>query len=165
MAALRISAKAEYATRAMIELAAQPEGKMLKVDELAGAQSLSAAFLVDILSDLRAARLVRSQRGREGGFGLARPASEITVADVLRAIDGPLVSIRDVSISELRYTGSTAALLDVWMAMRAGMRSVLETTSIADVAGADLPAHVAALAGEYRDQEAARQARRAPAGD
>jgi Rrf2 family protein len=150
---MRMSAKAEYAVRAMVQLAAAEDGVVVKTDELAKAQSIPPQFLVDILSDLRTDRLVRSRRGREGGYELARPANEISIADVMRCIDGPLASVRDIGLGDLPYSGPTSSLTDVWRALRASMRSVLEETSLADVAGDKLPSHVARLADDYRDQE------------
>src|SRR5215218_6852287 len=140
---MRMSAKAEYAVRAMIQLATADEGAVVKTDDLAKAQGIPPQFLVDILSDLRTDRLGRSHRGREGGYELARPAGDISIADVLRCIDGPLASVRDIGLGDLPYSGPTAALTDVWSALRASMRSVLEETSLADVATGDLPSHVA----------------------
>jgi len=134
-------------------LATVPEGSVVKTDDLAKAQGIPPQFLVDILSDLRTDRLVRSHRGREGGYALARPATEISIADVLRCIDGPLASVRDIGLGDLPYSGPTAALTDVWRALRASMRSVLEQTSLADVASGQLPEHVRELADEYRRQE------------
>lgn len=151
-----MSAKAEYAVRAMVQLATVGDGELVKADDLAKAQGIPAQFLVDILSDLRTDRLVRSHRGREGGYELARPASAISVADVLRCIDGPLASVRDIGLGDLPYSGPTAALTDVWRALRASMRSVLEQTTLADVASGDLPAHVATLAHDYLGQETER---------
>jgi len=148
-----MSAKAEYAVRAMVQLATAEPGTLVKTDDIAAAQGIPAQFLVDILSDLRTDRLVRSQRGRDGGYELARAATEISVADVLRCIDGPLASVRDIGMGDLPYTGPTAALTDVWRALRASMRSVLEQTSLADVASGQLPAHVAEFAADYRAQE------------
>jgi len=150
---MRMSAKAEYAVRAMIQLAASDETAFVKTEELAHAQRIPAQFLVDILAQLRADRLVRSRRGRDGGYELARPATEISIADVLRSIDGPLASVRDIGLGDLGYCGPTAALTDVWMALRASMRSVLEETSLADVAAGRLPSHVDGLAAAYRSQE------------
>jgi Rrf2 family protein len=150
---MRMSAKAEYAVRAMVQLAAADEGTVVKTDDLAKAQGIPPQFLVDILSDLRTDRLVRSRRGREGGYELARPAAEISIADVLRCIDGPLASVRDIGLGDLPYSGPTAALTDVWRALRASMRSVLEKTSLADVASGALPKHVAKMADDYRGQE------------
>lgn len=152
-----MTAKAEYATRAMIQLAAVEEGALLTSEALANAQGIPPHFLVDILSDLRAARLVRSYRGAEGGYALARSADSISIADVLRCIDGPLASVHDVGLGDLAYTGPTALLTDVWMALRASMRHVLERTSLADVVAGTLPPHVAELGAEYRSQEAERR--------
>lgn len=150
---MRMSAKAEYAVRAMVELASVDDGVLVKTEELAAAQGIPAQFLVDILSGLRADRLVRSHRGRDGGYALARPAREISVADVLRSVDGPLASVHDVGLGDLPYSGATAALTDVWRALRASMRSVLEETSLADVAAGRLPRHVGKFADAYLDQE------------
>jgi Rrf2 family protein len=150
---MRMSAKAEYAVRAMVQLATVDNGALVKTDELAHAQGIPPQFLVDILSDLRTDRLVRSHRGRDGGYELARPSSEISIADVLRCIDGPLASVRDIGLGDLPYSGPTAALTDLWQALRASMRSVLEQTTLADVAAGALPKHVGRLADDYRDQE------------
>ena len=153
---MRMSAKAEYAVRAMIGLATEAPGTLVKTDDLATAQGIPPQFLVDILTALRTDRLVRSQRGRDGGYELARPATDISIADVLRCIDGPLASVRDIGLGDLPYSGPTAALTDVWRALRASMRSVLEETSLADVAAGALPAHVNDLADVYRAQESKR---------
>lgn len=150
---MRMSAKAEYAVRAMTQLAVTAPGALVKTDDLAKAQGIPAQFLVDILSDLRADHLVRSHRGRDGGYELARPAEDISIADVLRCIDGPLASVRDIPLGDLAYTGPTTALADVWRALRASMRSVLEETSLAEVAAGVLPTHVGKLAHDYRSQE------------
>ena len=150
---MRMSAKAEYGVRAMIQLAAAEPGIVVKTDDLAHAQGIPAQFLVDILSDLRADRLVRSHRGREGGYELARPAEQISIADVLRCIDGPLASVRDIGLGDLPYSGPTTALTDVWRALRASMRAVLETTTLADVAGGALPEQISDLARDYLQQE------------
>lgn len=153
---MRMSAKAEYAVRAMVQLATAEAGVIVKTDDLAKAQGIPPQFLVDILSDLRTDRLVRSHRGRDGGYELARAADQISIADVLRCIDGPLASVRDMGLGDLPYSGPTEALTDVWRALRASMRSVLEGTSLADVAAGDLPGYVRDLADDYRDQEATR---------
>lgn len=157
---MRMSAKAEYAVRAMVQLATVDGGVRVTTEDLAQAQGIPPQFLVDILSDLRNDRLVRSHRGRDGGYELARPGDEISIADVLRSIDGPLASVRDVGLGDLPYSGPTAALTDVWRALRASMRSVLEQTSLADVAAGALPDHVARLADDYRGQESHRHAQR-----
>jgi Rrf2 family protein len=151
-----MSAKAEYAVRAMVQLATAATGTVVKTDDLAHAQGIPPPFLVDILTNLRTDRLVRSHRGREGGYELARPANEISIADVLRCIDGPLASVRDIGLGDLPYSGPTAALTDVWRALRASMRSVLEETTLADVAAGTLPSHVAQMANDYRGQESVR---------
>jgi Rrf2 family protein len=153
---MRMSAKAEYAVRAMIQLATAEEGEVVKTDDLAKAQGIPAQFLVDILSELRTDRLVRSHRGRDGGYALAKPAADISIADVLRCMDGPLASVRDIGLGDLPYSGPTAALTDVWRALRASMRSVLEQTSLAEVAAGKLPEHVGTLADDYRRQEEVR---------
>ena len=105
---------------------------------------------------------MRSRRGRDGGYELARPAADISIADVLRSIDGPLASVHDTGLGDLPYSGATAALTDVWRALRASMRSVLEQTSLADVAAGRLPEHVGTLAGDYFEQEQKRGHRAAP---
>ncbi len=158
---MRMSAKAEYAVRAMIQLATVEDGVLVTTDDLATAQGIPPQFLVDILSELRTDRLVRSHRGRDGGYELARPGTEISIADVLRCIDGPLASVRDIGLGDLPYTGPTTALTDVWRALRASMRSVLEQTSLADVAAGALPSHVGRLADDYRAQESTRRPRSA----
>ena len=156
LATMRMSAKAEYAVRAMVQLATVDDGTLAKTDDLAKAQGIPPQFLVDILTDLRNDRLVRSHRGREGGYELARSATDISIADVLRCIDGPLASVRDIGLGDLPYSGPTASLTDVWRALRASMRSVLEQTTLADVAAGALPEHVRVLADDYRGQELAR---------
>ncbi|HYJ56990.1 MAG TPA: RrF2 family transcriptional regulator [Mycobacterium sp.] len=153
---MRMSAKAEYAVRAMVQLATVDDGTVVKTDDLARAQGIPPQFLVDILTDLRNDRLVRSHRGREGGYELARSAADISIADVLRCIDGPLASVRDIGLGDLPYSGPTESLTDVWRALRASMRSVLEQTTLADVASGALPEHVCMLADDYRSQESAR---------
>ncbi|BBZ32391.1 Rrf2 family transcriptional regulator [Mycolicibacterium confluentis] len=159
---MRMSAKAEYAVRAMVQLATVDAGELVKTDDLAKAQGIPPQFLVDILAVLRADRLVRSHRGRDGGYALGRPADQISIADVLRCIDGPLASVRDIGLGDLPYSGPTEALTDVWRALRASMRAVLEQTSLAEVASGRLPEHVSSLADDYRTQERVRGHR--PAG-
>lgn len=128
---MRVSAKVDYALRAMLELAAA--GELLKGERVATAQDIPQRFLENILLDLRHAGLVASQRGVEGGYALARPAADISVADVIRAVEGPLASVRGVRPDELAYHGSAAALRDTWLDLRAAMRGVLEETSLADL--------------------------------
>ena len=142
---MRVSAKADYAVRAMIELAASEAGEPVKGERVAQAQSIPVRFLENILSDLRQAGLVRSQRGAEGGYWLARPAAEITVADVIRAVEGPLANVRGVRPDDVEYAGSAARLRDVWIALRANLRAVLETVTLADLAKGELPPAVERL--------------------
>jgi len=142
---VRITAKADYAVRAAAELAAHPGGPV-KGDRIAEAQGIPVKFLENILLDLRQAGLVRSQRGPEGGYWLARPAQEIAIADVLRAVEGPLANVRGEHLEDIDYRGAASALQRVWIAMRANLRGVLEHTTIADVASGDLPEEIEALA-------------------
>ncbi len=141
---MRVSAKAEYAVRAMVELAAAGDGPV-KADRIAQAQEIPLKFLENIMSELRNGSLVRSQRGVEGGYWLARPASEITLAQVIRAVDGPLANVRGARPEEVSYSGSAGPLRDVWVAVRASLRGVLEAVTLADVASGMLPAGVTSL--------------------
>jgi Rrf2 family protein len=142
---VRISAKADYAVRAMVELAAAPDDGPVKGERIATAQRIPLRFLENILLELRHAGLVASQRGAEGGYWLAGPPDEITVAAVIRAVDGPLANVRGTAPESLEYAGAAGPLRDVWVALRASVRSVLETVTLADIAGGSLPAHVAEL--------------------
>ena len=143
---VRVSAKADYAIRAMVELAAAGDGPV-KGDRLAQAQAIPVKFLENILVDLRRAGLVESQRGSEGGYWLARPATEINLAQVIRAVDGPLASVRGRRSEQLEYAGSAEPLREVWIAVRASLRGVLEAVTLADVARRELPDAVVALTG------------------
>ncbi|MGZ6297554.1 MAG: RrF2 family transcriptional regulator [Candidatus Limnocylindrales bacterium] len=143
---MRISAKAEYAVRAAVELASVDDEKPVKAERLATAQEIPLNFLENILGELRHAGIVRSHRGAEGGFRLARPPAEITIADVIRAVDGPLASVRGGPPEDASYSGSTVALGRVWIAVRANLRSVLERVTVADVAAGHLPAAIDRLA-------------------
>jgi Rrf2 family protein len=144
---LQVTAKVDYAVRAMVELAAA-EGGSVKGEAIATAQGVPFRFLENILLELRHARLVRSQRGSDGGYRLARPAETITIADVIRTVEGPITSIRSERPDELSYAGPAAPLRDVWVALRASMRSVLESVTLADVANGKLPAEVLRLTAE-----------------
>jgi Rrf2 family protein len=143
---MRISAKADYAVRAAIELAAAESSAATKAEAIARAQDIPHKFLEGILGDLRRAGLVQSVRGLNGGYHLALPASEISVADVVRAVDGPLMSVRGARPPELTYSGRAEPLLPLWVALRANVRAVLESVSLADLASADLPSEVLDLA-------------------
>ena len=147
MRGVRVSAKADYAIRAMVELAAAGDGP-LKGDRIAQAQSIPIKFLENIMADLRNAGLVRSQRGVDGGYWLARPADEVSLANVIRAVDGPLASVRGARSEELSYEGSAEPLREVWIAVRASLRNVLEAVTLADVVRRELPSSVALLAAE-----------------
>jgi Rrf2 family protein len=144
---MRVSAKADYAIRAAVELAAAGDGPV-KGDRIAKAQGIPANFLENILADLRNAGIVGSRRGAEGGYWLARPAADVSLADVIRAVDGPLANVRGVRSDQLSYEGSATALADVWIAVRASLRGVLEQVSLAEVARGELPDHVRQLAAD-----------------
>jgi Rrf2 family protein len=144
---VRVSAKADYAIRATVELAAAGEGPT-KGERIAQAQSIPPNFLENIFTDLRNAGLVASRRGAEGGYWLARPAEEISLADVIRAVDGPLANVRGVRSEQVEYEGSAAPLRDVWVAVRASLRGVLENVTLADLAAGELPAAVRELAAD-----------------
>jgi Rrf2 family protein len=142
---MRISARADYAVRAAVELAAAGDGPT-KGEAIASAQAIPLKFLENILGDLRHAGIVRSQRGADGGYWLARPAAEVTVADVIRAVDGPLASVRGGRPEDVAYNGASQPLVQVWIAVRASLRSVVERVTLADIAADRLPARVAKLA-------------------
>ncbi len=128
---MRISAKVDYAIRAMAELAAAPG--LVTAEQLASAQSIPPKFLESILSQLRSGGLVSSQRGSAGGYQLARPANEISIAEVIRELEGPIATVRGVRPDELEYAGAAAGLRDVWLELRTQIRGVLEQTTLADL--------------------------------
>ncbi|SDR69190.1 RrF2 family transcriptional regulator [Actinopolymorpha singaporensis] len=140
---MQISARADYAVRAMLELAAAP--RTVTAQALADAQGLPHKFLEAILGDLRRAGLVRSLRGAEGGYRLARPAEDIAVGDVIRAVDGPLAGVRGMRPEQASYEGVAANLQTVWVATRAAVRGVLDETSLADVVSGKLSPHLRRL--------------------
>ncbi|MEU6116788.1 Rrf2 family transcriptional regulator [Streptomyces sp. NPDC047117] len=142
---MRISARADYAVRAALQLAACNDAGPLKAEAIAAAQDIPHKFLEGILNDMRRGGLVRSQRGGNGGYRLARSAEAISIAEVIRAVDGPLVSVRGVRPPELSYTGPAESLLPLWVALRANVRQILDGVSLADVAAARLPADVLSL--------------------
>lgn len=142
---MRISAKVDYAVRAMCELAAHQADVPLKAEQIASAQEIPLSFLENILVDLRRAGFVRSLRGQVGGYRMARPATDITIADVIRAVEGPLADVRGLRPEHLEFTGSATALREVWLATRVGLRRVLERISVADVVAGRIPEDVAAL--------------------
>jgi Rrf2 family protein len=143
---VRISAKADYAVRAAVELAAAPDEKPVKAERIALAQDIPLNFLENILGELRHASIVRSHRGAEGGFRLAKPAGEITIADIIRAVEGPLASVRGGPPEDTSYPGASQALPRVWIAVRANLRRVVEHVTVADVASGKLPGAIDKLA-------------------
>jgi Rrf2 family protein len=144
---MRITAKADYAIRATLELAAA-DNPPLKRDEIAEAQRIPVKFLETILAELKHAGVVASQRGADGGYSLARPASEITLGEVLRVIEGPLASVRDDRPESTEYQGPAEALQEVWVALRSNMRAVLDGVTLQNVVDEKLPAKVARLASD-----------------
>ncbi len=142
---MRITAKADYAVRAAVELAAaaaRGDERPVKGEQLARLQQIPQNFLENILTELRRAGIVRTRRGVEGGYQLARPASTITVAEVLRAVEGPLAAVQGVRPDELEYPHAAASLPEVWVALAASLRDVLEHVSLADIASGSLPKKV-----------------------
>ncbi|HYK70082.1 MAG TPA: Rrf2 family transcriptional regulator [Streptosporangiaceae bacterium] len=142
---MRLSARSDYALRAVIELAAAGPGHVT-ADQLARTQAIPGKFLEAILTQLRRAGLVRSQRGPEGGFWLARPAGDISLADVIRAIDGPLLGVRGERPENLGYTGAAEPLQSVWIALRANERAILEEVTLEHIVTGSLPPSVRKLA-------------------
>jgi Rrf2 family protein len=139
---VRVSAKTDYALRAALELAAAPDDKPVKGERIATAQAIPLRFLENILMQLRHAGLVESRRGADGGYRLARPAAEVTLADVIRAIDGPLAGVSGARPETLDFPGVAEPMRDVWIAVRASLRGVLEGVTLADVIAGGLPQHV-----------------------
>ena len=144
---MRVSAKVDYALRACAELAGAGEGRV-KGDRLAQAQEIPLKFLENILLDLKHAGLVQSQRGADGGYWLSLPPEEITLADVIRAVEGPIANVRGMPPQEVEYNGPAAPLQQVWIAVRANLRTVLEAVTLADLAAGHLPDEVAAIAAD-----------------
>lgn len=147
---MRITAKVDYAVRAASELAARAVTTGARVpvkgEALATAQDIPVRFLEGILAELRRAGIVGSQRGSEGGYWLARPADEVSVADVIRAVEGPLADVHGEPPEAVAYSGAAADLQRVWVATRVALREVLEATTLADIASGDLPTHVEEMA-------------------
>lgn len=142
---MRISAKADYALRAALELAASPDGEPIKGEQLAERQGIPLQFLEHILLELKHARLVKAKRGYKGGYWLDRPPEDITVADVIRAVEGPLANIHESAPEDLHYPGPAERLRDVWVAVRANLRLVLESITLAEVAEGHLPWRIDAI--------------------
>jgi Rrf2 family protein len=142
---MHVTAKADYAVRAVVELADSTQAAPRKVEDIATSQAIPVSFLENILTQLRSSGVVRSQRGPEGGYWLAHPPEEVNLAQIIRAVEGPLVGIRGQRPEEIEYAGSSEALQQVWIAVRANLRAVLEEVTVADVAGGNLPKSVLAL--------------------
>jgi Rrf2 family protein len=142
---MHVTAKADYAVRAAVELVGSSQESPYKVDAVAQAQAIPVSFLENILTQLRSSGIVRSQRGPEGGYWLARPADQVNLAEVIRAVEGPLVGIRGLRPEEVSYNGSAESLQQVWLALRANLRKVLEHVTLADVASGKLPKEIASL--------------------
>ena len=142
---MRVSAKSDYALRALIEIAAQPEGAAISAEEVGRRQDIPRGFLQAILADLRRAGVVMSQRGQAGGWRLAREADQVTVADVIRAVDGPLVSVYGLRPEAVSYNEAAEVLQHVWIAARSSLREVFERVTIKALADKRLPERVTAL--------------------
>jgi len=136
---MHVTAKADYAVRAVIELADSRQDAPRKVDDVAQSQGIPVSFLENILTQLRSSGIVRSQRGPEGGYWLAKPAAEVSLAQIIRAVEGPLVGVRGQRPEEIEYAGSAEALQQVWIALRANERAVLEQVTLADIVSGNLP--------------------------
>jgi Rrf2 family protein len=141
---MRITAKADYAVRAAVEMAAAGD-QPVKGERLAEAQDIPLQFLEHILLELKHARLVRSRRGARGGYWLAQPPEEITLASVIRAVEGPLANIQDQAPEQTQYAGNAERLRDVWVAVRASLRRVLERVTVADLRDGKIPPEVLEL--------------------
>jgi Rrf2 family protein len=140
---VRLSARVDYALRATAELAAADAPRT--VEQLSAAQRIPNKYLESILGELRRGGLLRSQRGPDGGYRLARSAGEISIADVIRALDGELANVRGSRPEDLTYVGAAAALQEVWIALRASERAILEKVTLAHVAAGEMPKSVTTL--------------------
>jgi len=141
---MRVSAKADYAVRAAVELASAGD-EPVKGEKLAESQQIPLQFLEHILLELKHARIVRARRGARGGYWLAKPPEDVTLADVIRAVEGPLANIQDIAPEATEYPGNAAPLRDVWIAVRASLRRVLEQVSLADLRDGNLPDEIGEL--------------------
>lgn len=141
---MQVTARVDYAVRALLELAAHPD-RLVTRDELARAQSIPPRYLDVVLSQLRTGGLVLGQRGASGGYRLGRPAADISVAEVSRAVDGPLALVQGQRPEQVHSTGSSEHVRELWIGLRAALRSVMESVTIADLLSGDLPPPVRAL--------------------
>ena len=143
---MRVTAKVDYAVRASMVLArAAADGRPVKGEKIGTAQQIPVKYLENILSELRQSGLVRSQRGADGGYWLAKPAESISIADIIRAVEGPLATVRGERAEQLHYGDESGSLQDMWVAVRASLRSVLEQVTLAELVAGNLPKHVQAL--------------------
>jgi Rrf2 family protein len=142
---VRISAKVDYAVRAAVELAAAEDEEPIKGDVIAEAQGIPLKFLENILGELKHVGIVKSRRGAQGGYWLAKPANEVSLGDIVRAVEGPLASVRGEGPEDLEYKGGAAPLQRVWIALRANLRAVMDEVTLADVVADELPAQVREL--------------------
>jgi Rrf2 family protein len=142
---VRISAKADYAVRAAAELAAASGRGPVRAEEIAGAQKIPLNFLLNILSDLKLARIVQSYRGAQGGYRLTRPPEAVTLAEIIRAVEGPLANVHESRPEEMEYYGAAEPLRDVWVAVRANIRGVLESVTLEHLIKGSLPRSVSKL--------------------
>jgi len=145
---MRVSAKADYAVRAAVELATQPPDVPVRADQIAVSQDIPLRFLENILHEMRNNDLVESQLGADAGYWLTKPAAEITIADVMRSVEGPIGAVRGENPHEVPYRGSAKPLQDVWLALRANVGAVLEKVTLADVVAGALPAPVRELSAQ-----------------
>ena len=145
---MRVSAKADYAVRAVAELAAAPDGGPVKGERLADSQDIPLQFLEHILLDLKHAGIVRARRGAKGGYWLAKPGDEVSIADVIRAVEGPIANVQSAPPESITYRGNAEHLQTVWIAMRANLRAVLESVTLNDLISGKLPKDVQDLADE-----------------
>ena len=142
---MRVSAKADYAVRAAAELAAAEEGPV-KGERLADAQDIPLQFLEHILLELKHHGIIRARRGAKGGYWLAKPADEVTIAEIVRAVEGPIAHVQSAPPESIEYKGNAEHLQEVWIAVRASLRSVLEGVTLADLVSGELPSSVRELA-------------------
>lgn len=148
---MRISAKTDYAVRAAAELAAAPDSRPMRAEEIARQQAIPVHFLINILNEMKIAGIVQSHRGVKGGYRLARSPEKITLAEIIRAVEGPLASVHESRPEEVHYTGAAESLRDVWVAVRANLRAVLESVTLAHLSKGSLPSSVRKL---LKDPEA-----------
>jgi len=141
---MRISAKVDYAVRAAVELAAAGD-EPIKGDAIAEAQGIPLKFLENILGELKHSGIVASRRGAQGGYWLARPAEEVALAEIVRAVEGPLATVRGQGPESLEFVGAAAPLQKVWVAVRANLRAVMDRVTLADIVSGELPDDVSGL--------------------